>query len=277
MNSDALKKKIRTMSETYNIDPQELLQAFFLERLLKRVSMSQYKNNFILKGGLLIASMIGISSRTTKDIDATVKEYPVTEEKIRDMLTSILSINVADDVAFEIQSVKTIREESEYNGYRCVLVCYFERIKQHVKVDISTGDIMTPSEVEYSYKSNFGYEDINIMSYNLETIFAEKLESIMSKAEATTRMRDFYDVYILFYMYKSKIDFKQLIAAINSTASARGTIEVLSYKVEILKVIRESIPLKKLWKAYSNKYEYAKNVEYEQVLDVLDEIMSQIK
>jgi len=192
------------------------------------------------------------------------------------MLTNILSIKVADDVEFEIQSIKAIREESKYNGYRCVLVCYFERIKQHVKVDISTGDIITPSEVEYSYKSNFGYEDINIMSYNLETIFAEKLESIMSKAEATTRMRDFCDVYILYKMYKSKIDLKQFITAINSTTSARGTIDVLSYKVELLKVIKESIQLKKLWKAYSNKYEYAKNIEYEQILNVLEEIMSQI-
>lgn len=264
------------MSITYNIDPQELLQAFFLERLLERISKSQYRNNFILKGGLLIASMIGISSRTTKDIDATVKDYPVTEDKIRDLMTSILSIKVADDVEFEIQSVKAIREESEYNGYRFVLVCHFERIKQHVKVDVSTGDIMTPSEVEYSYKSNFGYEDINIMSYNLETIFAEKLESIMSKAETTTRMRDFYDVYVLYNMYKSTINFIQLITAINNTASARGTIDILSYKVELLKVIRESIPLKKLWKAYSNKYEYAKHIEYEQILYVLEEIMSQI-
>jgi predicted nucleotidyltransferase component of viral defense system len=276
LKSDVLKREIRRMSSVYHIDPQELLQAFFLERLLERISKSQYKNNFILKGGLLIASMIGISSRTTKDIDATIKEYPVTEEKISDMLTDILCIKGTDDVDFEIQSIKAIREESEYNGYRCVLVCYFERIKQHIKVDISTGDIMTPSEVEYSYISNFGYEDINIMSYNLETIFAEKLESIMSKAEATTRMRDFYDVYILYNLYKSKINLKQLITAINSTASARGTIDVLNYKVELLKVIKESIPLKKLWKAYSNKYEYAKNIEYEQIIDVLEEIMNQI-
>lgn len=264
------------MRIAHHIDPQELLQAFFLERLLERISKSQYKHNFILKGGLLIASMIGIRNRTTKDIDATVKEYPVTEEKIRDMLTNILHIKVADDVEFELQSIKSIREESEYNGYRCVLVGYFERIKQHVKVDISSGDVITPSEVEYSYKSNFGYEDIIIMSYNLETIFAEKLESIMSKGEATTRMRDFYDIYILYNMYKSKIDLKQLIAAINSTASARGTIDVLIYKAELLTVIKESIPLKKLWRAYCNKYEYAKNIEYGQILIALEEIINQI-
>lgn len=265
------------MSKETGIDAQEILQAFFLERILDRISKSKYKNNFIIKGGLLVASMIGINSRSTKDLDATVKYYPVAEEDILQMVDEVLNVVIEDNVSFEIQSINRIREEAEYEGYRLVVVCRFEKIMQHVKIDISTGDAITPKEVSYKYKSNFGYEDIEVMSYNIETVFAEKLESIISKADTTTRMRDFYDVYVLYGIYSERLDMDLLLKALRNTMINRNTIEALEISEEIMVIIRESQQLNELWNAYSNKYVYAKSIKYNQVINAIEEVLGRLK
>ena len=210
--------------------------------------------------------MIGINSRSTRDADATIKAYPVTESKISEMLTEILKTNVGDEITFTIKSIKDIRQEDEYGGYRVVVLATFDRVRQHIKVDISTGDELTPSEVEYEFNSSFGFESIPVLSYNLETILAEKLESILSKAEATTRMRDFYDVYILVKFYEPKLNISLFAKALKATAKHRGTEEVLEVVDDILEILRDSSVLRSHWDRYQKKYSYATNLTYDDVL-----------
>ncbi len=266
MNSDSLKMKIRDISDRTGVDPQELWQMFFLERMLLRVSMSKYKDNFILKGGLLIASMIGIDSRSTRDVDTTIKSYPVSERNIEKMLDDIFFIDMEDGITFEIQSIKEIRDEDQYYGYRVVVIAKVDRVKQHVKIDISTGDQITPSEIKYEFKSSFGLENIEVMSYNLETILAEKLESILSRATETTRMRDFYDIYILMKLYEDEIDWYDFGNALRATALHRGTSEAIDEYEVILEVIRDDSGLEGLWSAYQKKYSYAEHIDYYDVI-----------
>lgn len=238
----------------------------FLERFLERISLSEYKDNFILKGGFLIASMIGVSSRSTKDIDATIIAYDVSEIMIEKMLKNICLINAGDTIEFDVQSIKSIRAEDMYNGFRVIILAKFERIEQHIKVDISTGDRMTPREIEYKFLSIFSDNTIHVMSYNLETLLAEKLESILSKAECTTRMRDYYDVYILYAIFQKQINISVLTKALVATATYRDTIEIFEVLEELMELISNSSILKEHWKRYQNKYAYAHNIDYREVV-----------
>jgi len=167
------------MAKETHVDHQAIMQSYFLERLLERISVSPYNQNFILKGGLLIASMIGISNRSTMDIDTTIKGYLVNEEEITKLLTEVLSITLNDDVQFEMQSIKSIREEDDYDGFRAVVKATIGKIEQHIKVDISAGDVITPAEIEYHYKSVFDDSEFNVLAYNLETVLAEKIETVI--------------------------------------------------------------------------------------------------
>jgi predicted nucleotidyltransferase component of viral defense system len=266
MNPDKVKVTIKTMANNLGVDAQELWQMFFLERLLERISLSEYKNNFIVKGGFLIASMIGISSRSTKDIDATIKAYNVTEESIQRMLNDICNVSVDDMIVFSVQSIKSIRAEDQYNGFRAIILAEFGRIEQHVKIDISTGDVMTPKEVEYKFSSIFSENSIDILSYNLETILAEKLESILSKAELTTRMRDYYDVYVLSTIYKEQLDVGLLRNALISTATYRETNEVFEVLDDLIELIENSTVLEEHWTRYKNKYAYARDIDFKDIV-----------
>lgn len=197
----------------------------------------------------------------------------MTEESILEMLNDICQTNVDDAITFVVQSIKDTRVEDTYNGFRVMLLATFDRIEQHVKIDISTGDKMTPREIEYKFSSIFSDDKIDVMSYNLETILAEKLESILSKAELTTRMRDYYDIYILYAIYKNQIDTQVLTKALNSTATHRGTNEIFELKDELMELITESTILKEHWVRYQNKYVYAQNIEYVSVVTTMKELL----
>lgn len=266
MNADSLKHKIRQMSRDMGIDAQEIWQMFYLERILERVSRSSYKENFIIKGGFLIASLIGINSRSTRDVDATIKAYRVNEYEIESMLEEVLSVDVEDDIRFRIQSVKEIREESEYPGYRAVVVAEFDGMRQPVKIDITTGDQITPAEIEYEYESSFGFDSINVLSYNIETILAEKLESILIRAEENTRMRDFYDIHMLLRRYEQSINYRSLERALQATAKYRGSMEALELHHEIMDLIEESEALNNLWREYQRKYTYARDIYFDEIV-----------
>lgn len=276
MNVDRLKNKIRIISKETRVDSQEIWQMYFLERILMRVSMSQFKDNFVLKGGLLIASMIRISNRSTRDIDATIRAFSVSDDSIRKMLNEILTIPMDDGIEFVLQSLKPIRLEDQYGGYRAVILSKMAKVEQHVKVDISTGDVITPKEILYTYKSNFDLDDIEIMSYNIETILAEKIESILSKADLSTRMRDYYDVYVLTRLFHLEIDIDILNRAIRETAIHRNTIEAIEIKDEILQLISESAQIKSTWENYQKKYFYAKDIEFENVVDILFDLLNKL-
>jgi len=259
------------------VDPQALLQNYFLERILVRISQSSYKENIILKGGLLIASLIGSSNRSTMDLDATIKNYPMTKEDIEVLVKEIIVIDVGDKIEFELIYIKSIREEDEYNGFRVKIDAKFERILQHLKLDFSTGDRITPGDINYSYKSMFEEKTINIQAYNIETIIAEKYETILSRGEANTRMRDFYDLYILKVLRSGDIDFEILAPAIRNTAEMRNTTELLLFEDEIIQRVKESNELKKLWIVYSENFSYAKQIGFKDTIDAIQWIHNNTK
>ena len=200
INIESIKGKIRSMAEKKNLKSQEVLQIYFFERFLERLSKSNYKNNFVIKGGFLISSLIGIENRTTMDMDTTIKGIPLKEEKIKEIVDEIININVDDGIKFEIKDISYIREEDEYENFRISLIANVGKTKNPMKLDLTTGDAITPREIEYTYPCIFSKEDIKIMAYSLETILAEKYETIIRRNITTTRMRDFYDLYTLYFV-----------------------------------------------------------------------------
>lgn len=195
--STQLKALIRNLSRQKNVEAEIILRNFMLERLLERVSISKYKNNFILKGGMLIAAMVGIDTRTTMDLDATIKEQTLTESEITAVMENILSVKIDDGVILILKGIEEIHEDADYPGYRVSIEALFDKTRQTLKVDITTGDFVTPREIEYSFKLLFEDRAISIMAYNLETVLAEKFETVITRGITNTRMRDFYDIYIL--------------------------------------------------------------------------------
>lgn len=200
ISSESLKGKIRNIANSKNFRSQEVLQMFFFERFLERLSKSEYKFNFVIKGGLLISSMIGIDNRTTMDMDTTIKGVPLKEEIIRNIVSEIINVEVDDGIEFEITDISHIREEDEYEyeyeNFRVHLIANFEKIKNDMKIDITTGDAITPKEIEYLYPCMFQEESLRVLAYPLETILAEKYESVIKRNISTTRMRDFYDLLV---------------------------------------------------------------------------------
>ena len=200
INIESIKGKIRSLAEEKNLKSQKVLQIYFFERFIERLSKSKYKNNFVIKGGFLISSLISIENRTTMDMDSIVKGIALKEE--------IININVDDGIRFEIKDISYIREEDEYENFRISLIANVGKTKNPMKLDLTTGDAITPREIEYTYPCIFSKEDIKIMAYPLETILAEKYETIIRRNITTTRMRDFYDLYTLYKLKKDEIDYK---------------------------------------------------------------------
>ena len=217
-NVAQLKDKIKNLAIDLKIPTQVVLQNYMLERLLERISKSKYNENFILKGGYLVASMLGLSTRSTMDIDATIKSFSVTDSSIRTMFLEIILIPVDDNIKFELSNIKEIREKDEYNGFRILFFANFESMKIPIKIDITTGDEITPKEIIYDYKMLFEDRHLKVFLYNLETLLAEKLETIISRSTENTRARDFYDVYILLKVKNNKINLPILKNALEKTA-----------------------------------------------------------
>ena len=250
ISSESLKGKIRNIAISKNLRSQEVLQMFFFERFLERLSGSEYKYNFIIKGGLLISSMIGIDNRTTMDMDTTIKGVALKEDIIRNVISKIINTEVDDGIGFEITGISHIREEDEYENFRVNLIAEFGKIKNDMKIDITTGDAITPKEMEYLYPCMFQNESIRVLAYPLETILAEKYESVIKRNIATTRMRDFYDLYNLYNLRKEEIDFDILKQAIISTSNKRESLSLIKEAMEIIEDIKEDYYLKELWKVY---------------------------
>ena len=223
MNSDKINAIIKKRAKGSNDVSLHLHQMFFFEHILMRLEKSKYKNNIILKGGVLLSSIIGSDMRTTKDIDATLKSIQLNEKSIKNIFEEILSIDIDDGFTFKIENTKDIRLESEYGGYRINVYGEFDKLKTHFFIEITTGDAITPREIKYKYNSIFEDRTINIMAYNLETIIAEKFESIISKNITTTRAKDFYDIYIIIANYIDSINKNTLVKAIEKTFKRRDT------------------------------------------------------
>lgn len=209
-SSRQLKDWINNMAKKNNLISNTILQNFMMERFLERISISEYKDNFILKGGFLIAAIVGIDMRSTMDMDTTIKDVPVNRETVEKMLNKILMVNLDDNVIFKLKNIKNIHDVSDYDDFRVLIEAQFFNMRVNLKIDITTGDMIIPEEVDYSFRLMFEDRDISIKAYNLDTILAEKIESILARNVANTRARDYYDVYILSTIRKNDIDRESL-------------------------------------------------------------------
>ena len=271
---EQLKGAIRNIAAKKNLRPQEVLQMFLFERVLERLANSNYRNNFILKGGLLISSMLGISERTTMDMDTTVRGISMEEEEIVSVVKEILSVDVDDGIKFMLKTIEPIREDDAYNNFRVHLTAQCGKINAPMKIDITTGDTITPAAVQYSYPLSFEERSIPILAYTLETVLAEKYETIIRRNIGTTRARDFYDLHMLYQYHKDEIRMDILKTAVLHTARKRGSLEEINDWKEVLHDIREEPILNQLWKNYTSENSYASKLAFSEVLDTVDEIAS---
>lgn len=273
MNSDKLNVLIKKRANGSNDVSLHLHQMFFFEHALMRLEKSKYKDNIILKGGVLLSSIIGSDMRTTKDIDANLKSIPLNEETIRNIFEEVLSIDIEDGFIFKIESVNDIRLDDSYGGYRINVYGEFDKLKTNFFIEVTTGDVITPREIKYKYNSIFEDKTISIMAYTIETIIAEKFESIISKNISTTRAKDFYDMYIIVNNHIDKVNKITLVKAIERTFKHRNTHFNIEYLNDIFEIIKDSIVLKELFDNYSRKLSYARNVKYEDTVDAIKQII----
>ena len=261
-NRDSLKAKASNLSKKTNIPNKYLIQNFMFEALLKRISKSKYKDKFIIKGGLLLSSIFGVNLRSTMDLDTTIKGLPLDRETITKVINEVISVYVEDNINLEIENIKDIREEELYSGFEVNLKAEFDGLKTNLMIDITTGDVITYSEVEFKYSTLFDNETINIMTYNYETIIAEKFESIISRNIDNTRMKDYYDLYMFINLKWYDINKETLREAIINTAKNRETLDYIDNASKYIELISNDSRLKSLWNSYQNNYEYAKDIEF---------------
>lgn len=263
----SLKAKIRNLARKKDMSAQVVLQNYMFERFLERLSKSIYKDKFILKGGMLIAALVGIDNRATMDMDATIKNYPVETESLAKAITEICSIIIDDDVTFSFASIEAIRDNDIYGGYRVSIVSEYDTIITPMQIDITTGDTITPKEVLYLFKMIFEEGNIGVWAYNIETVLAEKVETILRRGELNTRPRDFYDVYIL--TKTQTFDLLVFKEAIKSTAAHRETSHIFNDISKRIDEIENSETLKRRWSKYTKDYRYAKDIQYSNIMDAL--------
>lgn len=258
------------------ISAQLVLQNYMLERFLERVSLSSYQGNFIIKGGFLIASMLGLGSRTTMDMDATIKGCAVNYESIQRMVEEILSIPVDDSITFKLKSIGDIREDDEYSGYRVALAACYEKMAVPLKLDITTGDRITPKEIEYEYKLMLEDRSICVLAYNLPTILAEKLETVITRGDQNTRPRDYYDIYILTKLQSENVDMTTLSDALRATTEKRGSSKIVRQYGDIMPAVRNSPVMNSRWDNYRKDFDYAAGIEFRETCDTVIEIMDSL-
>ena len=272
-NAMSLKAIINNIAKENKVSAQSVLQTYMLERLLERISISKYKDNFILKGGMLISAMLGIDSRTTMDMDTTIKGFKLTEENITNIINEICNIKIDDGITFEVQKIELIREDDDYGGYRITFKAnYMESMPVIMKIDITTGDKITYKEIKYSFDLMLEDRKIQIWSYNLETVIAEKFESIIKRGILGTRIRDYYDVYMLLNTQTKNINFNTLKDAIYSTAEHRNTINIIKDWPKIIEQLNNSNIMKKQWERYKKDNFYAKEIKYEDLIESLKQV-----
>lgn len=277
MNSEKLKYKIKMRAQEVGAEPQELMQMYFFERLLYRISISQYKYNFILKGGLLLSAIIGDERRTTSDMDTMLKGIDIESEELLSIIKEIVNINCDDDVNFEIVKTKDIRANDVYGGINLKLIGRKEHLIVPLSIDVTVKDPITPREIEFEYKSLFGDEKIEIMAFNKETVIAEKFETVIKNTETNTRLKDFYDLYILVKEHWSEIDKNTMVRAIKNTCKRRESLEILEQFEERFNAIKESKLLQNEWDKYKISHLYARNIKYQDIMENIYKIFYNLK
>ena len=263
-----LKDLIRNLSKKKSADAQILMRNYMMERFLERISLSEYKNQFILKGGMLVAAMVGLDARATMDLDATIKGTNVSVEDVEMIISQIISIPLDDGVSFRIKRISEIMEEADYPGVRVSMETKFDGVITPLKIDISTGDIITPREIKYNFNLMLENRTIEVWAYNLETVLAEKLETVISRNVTNTRMRDFYDIYILQKLYGEQLSKDVLWDALVATAKKRETLEQIETEDidEVFDEIQSSSVIENLWKAYQRNYSYSADIPWHTIM-----------
>lgn len=276
-NGQQFKSKVRALAKEKQIDPQILMQEVVLDEIVDRISCSQYRDHLILKGGFLIASMVGVDTRATRDVDTSIKGLPVTKEVVIKVFTEIADMNESDsDVQLKIAKIDDIRVAADYAGFRIHIEAKIYTSIIDTKIDVSTGDTITPREISWHHHTIFNDQVITVMAYNMETILAEKLESMVARQELNSRMKDYYDLYLFDKVQRQNIDFKVLKDALLATAKLRGTEEMLPTYVEIITRLRASALLKQRWEKYRVAYVYSEEVTYEATCDAALDLVNAI-
>lgn len=275
-NAMSFKAKIKQIAKEKDLTTQQVQQNYLIEVFLEKLSKSKYKNNLILKGGYIIGSIVGIGQRSTLDLDTTIKGFDLTPKKLTRIVENVISIPTEESFRLSFKSVREIREEDSYPGYKVKMYADFEKIHEVVLVDVTTGDAITPREIKFSVKRLFSNGKLSVLSYSTENIVAEKIETILSRGVATTRPRDFYDVYILFKLRKDEISISSLSSALDNTMRKReSTFDVADYS-HILKHIRYSAVQQSFWKNYQSKYSYARELTFEDVVGAVYKCIEKI-
>ena len=275
-NPMQLKAFIKKKAVEKNISAQLVMQNYMLERLLERISLSKYKYNFILKGGFLISAIVGLDTRATMDLDTTIKGFTLTHESIREIFGEICAVEIADDVKFELMDISDIREGDDYPGFRVALKANYPPISVPLTVDVTTGDVITPREIKYTFSLLFDDRTISILAYNLETVLAEKIETVLSRSIANTRPRDFYDIHILYALHGAECNAKTLLQALERTADKRSSRKVLEIYPDIIAEIRASEQLRGVWRKYQRDFNYAKDISFDDACDTVQRIMDSV-
>ncbi len=274
MNNIQIKDKVRNIANKKNVDFNTVFRLYMYDRFIERLAVSKYKDNFILKGGFYLSTLFGVENRATMDVDIAITKVIFRESNIRKMLEKIISIDINDNAILELASISTIKDQDEYGGYRTTINIKLENIRESFHIDIVIGDPITPKAINYKYFPILGDKHINIWAYNIETVLAEKLETILSKAEASSRTRDYYDIYLIYKIYWNNVNKAHLIKAVEKT------FKKTKYDGDIINAlikIKDSEILKRRWESYSRKNNYAKDVSYEEVIECLEALIRVIE
>lgn len=267
LTPDQVKGRIKNLAKDNKADARTLMRIYMMERFLERVANSEYKDNFIIKGGMLVTAMVGVALRSTMDIDTSIKNQNLSAEDARRIVDEIKDIDLGDGVTFEVKEVFNIMDEMEYPGIRFTMNAALGKLITPMKIDISTGDVITPRAVEYRYKLLLDDRSISLWSYNLETILAEKLQTVLARGLLNTRMRDFYDIRTLLSIYERDIDDDVFNKAFDATCKKRGTENLKEEASKIMATLSDDEQLHTLWKSYQKKYPYAVDISYDDIMD----------
>ncbi len=273
MNSMQLKAKLKNISKEQNVDFNTLLRLYMYDRFIERLSVSKYKDNFILKGGFYLSTLFGVENRSTMDIDTAFRNANFNEETIVKMIKEIVSIEMDDNAKLSYLGISPIRDEDEYGGFRVDIQIEIDNIKEKFHIDIATGDPITPKEINYKYKPILGDRYVKLWAYNIETVLAEKIETILSRVELNGRMRDFYDIYLIYTRDWDNVNLEDFVKAIEKTFYKREYVGEPSIAIDL---IMDSDILKERWKSYQKRYEYARNIDFDEILICLEKIINVI-
>lgn len=274
---EQIKGRIKSVAKQNNADARTLMRIYMMERFLERLAQSEYRDNFIIKGGILVTAMIGVAHRSTMDIDTSMKNLNLSAEDALRVVNQVKDIDLDDGVSFDVKDVSNIMDEMEYPGIRVTMNANVGRLITPLKIDISTGDVITPRAIEFNYDLLLEDRSISLWSYNLETILAEKLQTVLARGILNTRMRDFYDIRMLLDTYEDKVNKAVLKDAFAATCKKRGTDHLQEQAEEIIKVIEANEQLQVLWRAYQKKYSYAADIDYASVISGVRQLMDWIR